>query len=248
MRLQAFSNTLSRTCKDAIILIRTGALLVFGSHAFAMEITGATVDLPGKTLTITGTEFDNGGTAPQIWINEYELDIDTYSSDTIHVTFSLVTFIELFIMKDQYPVMYPVKLLVTALKISEETIEDGNGEDVVVPKVEMSQYCLGVEQDGFAFECIDGSGYLAPVTRQVDWRIPNDPKGDTYVDYSYKFGPVLLGTDDNKRGDPVYYQILHDYKISLNQYLEEYDDNNFGDTLLDRCDDALDNLSISVEN
>jgi hypothetical protein len=229
--LKILSNLLSRACKGVFMVVLSGALLLSGTSALAIGINGATVDLGGKTLTVSGSEFDKALTTPRVWVDQYQLAVTTYDAVTIVAVFGPDIFIEL-----------PKEFTLAVVIDTEETIPDENGDDVVVEDIESDEYCLGVLPGGLVYQCTETTGNLVPTTRLVQWLIPNDPRGDTYFDYSYKFGPTKDGSNKNKRGDPVYYQLMTDYSISLKDYLDNYDQNNFGDDLIDRCDDALPNL------
>ena len=247
MPIQAFSSFLIRLYKDYIVLIFTGILLLSGSQALALEITavGLGNDAFEGQLMIMGSGFDTGITPPMVYIDEYPypLSVIAYDSNQITAVFSLLSLHDYLDPSTEDA----LTLNLTVVIHSNETIEY-EGAEIVVPKTETAEYCFDIETDGTIVACGEGTGPLVPLTRQVDWRLPNDPEGNICVDYAYKFGPVKINSSDNKRGDPVYYQTLHDYKINLKQYLEDYDKNNFGDTLLDRCEDALDPLLERLED
>ena len=216
-------------------LLLSAVFLLFGPYtvANAVEITQATIDHSAKTLDVSGIDFDKTISTPKVWIDEHQLSVDTYSSSLITASFGS-SYDEIF---DNDP---PVELdlnLVVILEIT-EIDQDDDGNDVEVSGFESDEYCLGVPVDDPEFECEFTSGNLVPSSRKVKWRIPNIPQGDEYADFNYKFGPAKINDQLNKWGDPVYFQLMNDYEISLEDYLNDYPLNNFGDKLLDRCSEG----------
>ncbi len=57
--------------------------------------------------------------------------------------------------------------------------------------------------------------------RMSFWRAPQDANKQTIVDLAWKHGRAIYG-NNNKWGDPVFYQLLGDYTIDLTSYFADY--------------------------
>lgn len=130
----------------------------------------------------------------------------------------------------------------------EEVIQDENGDDVTVEAFETADYCMLISAgDLQVADCGADNLLIRAGRREVRWQTPvkPNPGEDDYAEFAYKFGPATINDGSSRWGDPVYYQLLEDYEISLEAYLDNYHLNDFGDTLLDRCQSALNNNALT---
>jgi hypothetical protein len=196
--------------------------------AIPVTITDAEIGTEGN-LSISGFQFDKGDPdAPRVWIN----DIEVPESDILHWS---AFWILVQLSRD-----YELEVTYNSLKVGVTIPEGATPEgDPTEEGFEYDESCFHLTIPGIPLlpKCdFDDEARPVAVDRVVTWLIPNDPKEETFSPYGYKFGPAMQNHNQHIFGDPLYYQLLDNYYIDLETYLEEFEENPYGIELFDRCD------------
>lgn len=240
--------------KRLIFAIASLAFLLFTllADVHAMEVTGATVDHSAQTIIISGSEFDKdvypADASPIVTVTfmlSGVFEAEVIDHGPYEITIDASPFYDALINPALPP--YTMIQLVVQLHIGELVEWSENGEDgsEFIEYDIQSEFCLGINPDKSEFSCMGLFGDdPVPVDRVVDWMVPNIPQGTAFAQFKYKFGPAFINDWwNNKWGDPVYWELLEDYEIDLHEYLYHYNENNFDDTLLDRCESGMGSAS-----
>jgi len=181
-------------------------------------------------IEVDGAYFDNGYWPPTLTLDGHELVVDASLSTDSYILASIQEE-ELEQIKEELPAGFYLQVL-TGL----------------APE-NMDVFCFELSIDDPPVDCAvsEPDSEFDFTHREVIWRVPQGPRGESTATFAFEYGPTSTNDKLSKFGDPVYYQLMKDYTINLKDYLDNYDENYFGDELISRCEGALSDLRTALE-